>query len=189
MKICIDPGHGERGKDTGAVYDFATEDDINLAIAQYLNLMLYGKDVPKSITAFMTRTRDEKVSLARRCELAKLGEADCFISIHCNAFEDLRVSGIEIFTEKLASPESTILAKFALRQLLLMFPEKYNRGIKKANYTVLVDTKNIPAILVECGFLSNPKDRFFLVEPENQLKLAFALKHAVLKFARHMHEV
>jgi N-acetylmuramoyl-L-alanine amidase len=71
-------------------------------------------------------------------------------------------------------------ANFIQDSLLSQFPDHLDRGVKKAGFYVLKHT-NMPAVLIECEFLSNPNHRRFLKEPENQLALAGAIKTGIMK--------
>lgn len=183
MKIMLDPGHG--GDDNGAAYgekyDYLEEDDLNLAVAQLLRyrLMIDGHDV------HMSRDRDVAVSLDERCRLANAWGADLFISIHADAWHKETTSGISTHIHPHCT-RSTIRAGRAVHDLLTAsFPDHVNRGLKSSNFQVLRGTI-MPAILVELEFVSNPKTRRFLKEPENQLALARALARGVGEYDREI---
>lgn len=91
--IVIDPGHG--GKDPGAIGHGGTfEKDIALAIGKQLRNRLERQD---NFTVYMTREKDEKVSLSERVAFAKDRQADLFISIHINSFPLDNVNFIETY--------------------------------------------------------------------------------------------
>ena len=77
------------------------------------------------------------------------------------------------------SPISMVLAKEIDGRLISLFPGIRHRSIKKSNLYVLGNTR-MPAVLVECGFLSNDIERGFLKEAENQKRLAQAIKQGVI---------
>ena len=167
-KICVDPGHG--GDDNGAQWGDAHEDDINLAVAYLLR-----SELEKSgFEVVMTRERDVYVSLADRCRIANNSKADLFVSIHCDAWHDVTVKGISTHVYLGANEFSHRVGDAILETLLIMFPEHVNRGVKMSNFYVLRNTI-MPAVLIECEFLSNPATRAFLKEPENQLSIAQAI--------------
>ena len=167
-KICIDPGHG--GDDNGAQWGDAREDEINLAVAYLLR-----SELEKSgFEVVMTRERDVFVALADRCRIANNSKADLFVSIHCDAWHDVTVKGISVHVYLGASEFSHRVGDAILEALLIMFPEHVNRGVKMSNFHVLRNTI-MPAVLVECEFLSNPETRAFLKEPENHLSIAQAI--------------
>ena len=171
-KVCIDPGHG--GDDNGAVWGDTSEDDINLAVAYLLR-----SELEKSgFEVVMTRERDIFVSLAERCRIANESRADLFVSIHCDAWHDVTVKGISTHVYLGANQVSYQTAERIQDALLVMFPEHVNRGVKLSNFHVLRNTI-MPAVLVECEFLSNPETRAFLKEPENQLGIAQAIVEGI----------
>lgn len=172
QKIVIDPGHG--GYDNGAVWGYEEEDDINLIVAFLLRCEL-EKTI---IDVELTRERDEAVSLASRVIKANIAKADYFISVHCDAFHNTTAEGMttHIFTH--ANPETEIIANGIQRSLIERFPDHRNRGVRRSNFYVLRKTQ-MPAVLVECEFLSNPKTRRFLREPEYQLGLAQAIAKGI----------
>jgi len=182
IKVFIDPGHG--GNDNGAAwgekYDYVEEDDLNLIISFLLRyeLILSGFDVR------MSREKDEPVTLGRRVALANYFKADIFISIHADAFHTITAKGISTHVYQHASQESLILATWIQTELIKKFMDHTNRRTRKSNFYVLHHTA-MPAVLVECEFISNPETRRFLKEPENQLALAQAIGKGIKKnFAR-----
>lgn len=178
FKVFVDPGHG--GSDNGAAwgerYDYLEEDDLNLIIAFLLRyeLLLSGFDVR------MSRERDEPVTLGRRVALANYWGADVFVSIHADAFHNITAKGISTHIYTYGSQESLILATWIQTEITKKFMDHTNRGTKKSNFYVLHHT-DMPAVLVECEFLSNPETRRFLKEPENQIALARAIGAGIKK--------
>ena len=170
--IVIDPGHG--GEDNGAVWGYAEEDDINLSVAYLLRceLRLRGYVVQ------MTRERDERVSLSERVQFAKTVQADLFLSIHCDAFHKTTARGMSTHIYPNCSQRTKDFAESIQNALISRFPQHINRGIRQSNFYVLRKTV-MPAILIECEFLSNLETRKFLREPENQLGLAQAIASGV----------
>ena len=172
MKIMIDPGHG--GSDNGASYGFVDEDDIALSVAFLLRCELEKRGVE----VFMTREWDIDVSLGDRCRMANHAEADLFVSVHCDAWHKKAVSGISTHVFRNAGRVSMNLATRVQGALMARFPDHINRGVKPAGFYVLKHT-DMPAILVECEFVSNPETYRFLREPENQLAIARAITEGV----------
>lgn len=171
--IMIDPGHG--GKDSGAVWGHAEEDDINLGISFLLRCELVKRD----IDVLMTRERDQAVSLRERTDYANRMQVDLFISIHCDAFHRITASGMSVHVHPECSFTTLQTAGKIKRMLATHFPDHKDRGVRKSNFHVLRHTK-MPAILVETEFLSNPETRKFLREPENQLGLAQAISRGIV---------
>jgi N-acetylmuramoyl-L-alanine amidase len=174
MKICIDPGHG--GTDPGAIGKspfVLNEKDVTLSISLFLKKELEEK----GHTVVFTRDKDVAVSLADRAKIANQNNADIFISIHCNSYANNQAEGIETWI----FPGSTVgekLAEPVQKSLVTAFPIHKNRGVKEANFQVLRDT-DMPAILVECEFISNPTQLKFLADKDNQEKIAQAITSGI----------
>lgn len=100
--IMIDAGHG--GKDPGAVAHGAQEKDINLRMARILGQML--KD--QGFEVHYTRTSDKFLPLEERTAMANAKNADLFISIHCNAYKDTSVRGLEVYYLNLATDAQAV---------------------------------------------------------------------------------
>jgi len=173
MKIVIDPGHG--GEDNGAAWGYAEEDDINLSVAFLLRCELEKRGVE----VLMTRERDVFVSLSDRCMAANQAGADLFVSIHCDAFHKQTASGISTHVYRRASQISMDVAGKIQKALASRFPGHVNRGVKPAGFYVLKNTM-MPAVLIECEFISNPETRRFLREPEHQLAIARAVARVII---------
>jgi len=193
--VVIDPGHG--GKDPGAVSpdgsvkekDFALE--IALKIEERLKILLPGTRV------ILTRRDDSHLALTDRTETANAHDADLFLSIHGNAFDDPRARGVETFYLSSANSrgamrvaarengislarmtdlqatlvdlnvtakkaESAALAHEIQLSLVSFLREKghitRDRGVKTAPFYVLLGAK-MPAVLVECAFITNTNER------------------------------
>ena len=179
MLICIDAGHG--GKDNGAQwgdkYDYVEEDDLNLIISFLLRyeLLFAGH------TTQLTREKDKLVALRDRVLIANNMNADLFLSIHADAFHNTTAKGITTHVYPNCSKSTRSFAERIQSELIKSFPSHTNRGVKESNFYVLRKTK-MPAILIECEFLSNPKTRRFLKEPENQLAIAQAITEGIDKY-------
>lgn len=173
-KIAIDPGHG--GPENGVAWGYTHEDDVNLGIAYLLRCELLHHAFFEYVV--LTRERDEFISLSDRVLLANTNQADLFISIHCDAYHNTTVQGISTHVHPAAAEDTVEIADGIQRSLIKMFPDHVSRGTKRSNFQVLRETF-MPAILVECEFLTNPQMRRFLREPENQLALARAIAGGV----------
>jgi len=173
--VMVDPGHG--GRDPGAISnDFGyREKDINLALAQ-----LFRRCVSKGdflFKVYLTRNRDKFVPLNERAEKANKKGVNLFISFHCNSFSDPDVKGVEIFYDK-AWEQSKVLAAEIYTYLLIIMAGHDGRGIKEADFCVLRNT-NMPSVLIEFEFLSNPEQAEYLNSIENQRKLVNTLASSI----------
>ncbi len=171
--IIIDPGHG--GEDNGAAWGYVEEDDINLIVSFLLRCELekHGHEV------YMIREADHAVSLRKRIDHANDLQVDLFVSIHCDAFHNVSASGMSVHIHPEHSNESLSLAQRINAMLIAYFKDHKNRGVKFSNFYVLRKT-TMPAVLIECEFLSNSEMRKFLREPENQLALARAISKGIV---------
>ena len=180
--ILIDPGHG--GFDGGAIAEDGTvEKHINLAIALCLRDLLYVCGASVEMTR-QTDTgleedssasiRDKKVSDMRR-RLALYNQASMVISIHQNHFSVPKYNGTQVFYSA-NHAESMALAE-SIRAAVVNWVQPHNkRELKKATDGIyLLYHTQTPAVLVECGFLSNPEERDKLKLPAYQQQMAFAI--------------
>jgi len=189
--IVIDPGHG--GFDPGKLgIHGAHEKDINLAIA--LKLQAYLEQSGAFVV--MTRTSDEGLNeegdnnkkrsdMRRRKELINSSEGDILISIHQNSFSESKYKGAQVFYHG-HSKEGERLAK-SIQKQLREFVDPTNKREAKANtdYYVL-KTTNIPAVIVECGFLTNPEEEANLNNEIYQEKIAWAIYLGIVEYFKEI---
>ena len=147
--VIVDPGHG--GRDKGAVWGGVRESDLNLKTA--FKLEYYLKRAGYRVV--LTRRSDRYVSLTRRASIANQYRNAVFVSIHYNATRETWVHGGETFYS--GSKSGRYLASSMQRYLVSNCKVK-NRGARRAGFSVLRNTK-CPAALIECGFLSNSRER------------------------------
>lgn len=174
--IILDAGHG--GNDSGTIEQSTAEKDINLSIALKMKELLEQKN----IQVILTRDKDIFMELEERTEIAKNEEADLFLSIHCNYYEDdSSIRGLECYYSQDSSD-----GEYYAEKLIESLEEKgdiLSRNAKPAEYFVLKNT-NIPSVLVETGYLSNYADRKDLTSQNYQEKLAAELVEGILKGLR-----
>lgn len=186
--ILIDPGHG--GKDPGAsAADGMAEDDINLSVALTLRDMLILCGYPVR----MTRTADTLVEGSGVSDnwkkndmysrLAMYDAALLTVSIHQNHFSQTKYSGTQVFYAP-ALPQSKDIAGCIRETVLRLLQPENKREIKPAEKSIflLTNTKK-PAVIVECGFLSNPDEAARLSDPAYRQQMAFAVCCGVLQYA------
>ena len=163
--VIIDAGHG--GSDGGTVSGKIIEKDINLSVALKLKTILEDNN----IEVILTRNSDEKMSLAQRTSVANDSNADFFISLHCNYYEDdAQIAGLECYYNSPDATESKAYAESIIHAVSLSNDIK-TRDAKTENYYVLRNTQ-IPAVLVEMGFLSNYSESQKLLSDDYQEILA-----------------
>ncbi|MGI9952587.1 N-acetylmuramoyl-L-alanine amidase [Moorellaceae bacterium AZ2] len=177
--VVVDPGHG--GIDVGARGSKGTnEAEIVLVISRHLAEFLRqgGAQV------FLTRQDDSVIEgesgddLVERVRLAQKVKADLFISVHANAFDD-REHGAQVFFDP-ASQEGRKLAEAIQAEIrrLLKNTEREALGLD----AFVLRTQKIPAVIVEVGFLSNPREEKLLVNPSYQREMAFAIYAGIARY-------
>ena len=173
-RIVLDPGHGDT--DSGAVsIDGLRESDVVLSIAYKV------RDILKhSFDVFMTRDSDTFVSLNYRSSYANnLGDVAAFVSIHCNSASSTSATGWEIFTSKGDTGDADKLAASIGKRYAARFQDLPARGLKEANFSVLQHT-TMPAVLVECCFLSNAEEAQWISSDEIQQQHAEAIADGII---------
>lgn len=200
--IAIDPGHG--GIDSGAIgYEGIREKDICLAIGTKVGNLLERH----GFSVVMTRNSDCTVGLDERTTYANNNQADLFVSIHANWAPNQRAIGVETFClkpsllqqmgsqlsyaqQKLCTDEVNQRADYAyaLAQsvqrhvcdtILPFHEELIDRKVKHSVSQVLLGAQ-MPAILVEVGFVSNPKEALLLNDVEYQNRIAHGIYDGIL---------
>ena len=182
--VILDAGHG--GFDGGAVApDGTIEKDINLKIAVTLRdfLRVGGFEV------IMTRESDvstddaegekiasrKKSDMRNRLELINKYPDAVFVSIHLNKFTTSAASGSQIFYGP-KREESKLLSDYIQSAVVKLLQPQNQRVSKQATKsTYLLYNAEIPAVIVECGFLSNPAELERLKDEEYQKKMAFSI--------------
>lgn len=188
--IVIDAGHG--GEDGGAVSENGVlEKDINLSIANDTSALFYllGFDVKqtrKTDIALDNREdtiRKRKVSdMKKRLEIFNYSKENTIISIHQNKFTESKYHGTQIFYSP-NNPKSKQLAdsiKYSVKGLLQPDNE---RECKKADSGIyLLKNTNNPAVIVECGFISNGEECKNLLDSQYQKQMAFSITAGFLSY-------
>lgn len=189
--IIIDPGHG--GEDGGTVSSSGiVEKDINLSISLKIDnlLKLYGFET------LMTRnddrliydndcktTREKKVSdIHNRMSIAEKHPDSIFLSIHQNHFDQSKYYGAQVFYSK-NNPESQIIAECIQSSIASKLQPENTRLIKPSGTEIyLLYHAKSPAIMVECGFLSNGAEAQLLNDDEYQTKISAAIVQGILTY-------
>ena len=174
VDIVIDPGHGEH--DPGAVADDIYEKDITLDIALKTEKLL--KDAGYKVR--LTRDDDSFLELGERAEFANKRNAKVFVSIHCNSSEDGSGQGIETYYGESKTDMDLNLAE-NIQKCLIAQTGARDREIKEASYTVLVRTE-MPAALVETGFMTNDVERAQLMDEHYQELIALGISEGIMAF-------
>ena len=195
IRIVIDPGHG--GEDAGAVAkDGTLEKDLNLDISKLLFVIL---DLNGNSVA-LTRSEDtllydkygdltdytgqKKVyDLKNRLRLAEENPNSIYVGIHMNKFSEAQYSGLQVYYS-VENPLSYSLALDIKNTVCANLQFENKRPLKRADSTIYILHKSkIPAVLVECGFLSNEEELSLLKSKDYQRALAINLFASLVKYA------
>lgn len=176
-KVVIDPGHG--GTDQGAAgASGENEKDFTLQLSHKVKELI--QEEPR-IEVYMTRTDDRFLSSVdrERPEMANQLDADLFISIHGNTYTDPDVSGTETYYYR---KESFKLAKI-LHKHVAEATGFRDRGVKKEDFFVIKDTK-MPAVLLEVGYLTNPRDEAQMFTDDFQYRIAASIREGMKEYLK-----
>ena len=180
----IDPGHG--GADGGAVAaDGTLEKDLNLQIANSLTqlLVLYGHNTAQTRDSDAIDYPDAAKSIRQkkvydtknRVRFTGEKQNPVFISLHLNTYPSPQYFGPQVFFSK-NNPQGKELAGQIQQSLKNTGLDSASRVIKQAPKGVyLMDNLHCPAVIVECGFLTNPAELGLLKQPSHQKELAIAV--------------
>ena len=190
--IVLDAGHG--GIDPGAMNKDKTvlEKDINLQITMKI------KELIEASGGNVILTRDKDVSLyeegnnkttrqkynenlKNRKKIIENSQADMFISIHLNSFEDSKYYGAQTFYPA-GKEDGKSLAQIIQTELKRVVDNTNNREIKPREDLYLIKENQMPSVLIECGFLSNENEAKLLADEEYQEKIAWAIYVGIQKY-------
>ncbi|WP_166647457.1 N-acetylmuramoyl-L-alanine amidase [Prosthecobacter fusiformis] len=194
--VVLDAGHG--GHDGGAVAGGTIEK--NLALT--LTLRLRDQLLSQGMRVKMTRDKDVFLPLEERASIASQAEAAAFVSLHLNTSASPDVSGIETYytKRKTLSAQRAMQAKWSLAtgsvqdergQWLAKSLQKHvcqatqavDRGIKERSYAV-VSQSLVPAVLIECGFLTNAPEMEKLKKRTYQEQLTRGIAAGITQFVK-----
>ena len=164
--IIIDAGHG--GEDNGCGFNNIMEKDINLEIARLVVQKLKELGYPVE----MAREDDTYIAKEERVEEANKNRALIYVSIHQNSCPDSSVKGIETwYNGEDTTRDSARLARL-IHQETIKSTQAVERDMVSDNSLCVVDKTQMPACLIETGFLSNGEERALLQTKEYQEKVA-----------------
>ena len=167
--VVIDAGHG--GKDGGSVWNGLIEKKLCLDVAKRVEAGLKSR----GIKTVMIRRTDTFVELEQRARLANRVPSSVFVSIHFNGSRTTLISGGEAYYR---SPRGKVLAA-AISRAIKSRVTGGSRGIFYGSYKVLRETQ-MPAVLVECGYISNKREAARCADPAHRQKLADAIVSGLL---------
>ena len=173
--LVLDPGHG--GTDTGsdACVGNWEEKDYNLDFVLRLEKQIQWD----GWKVYCTRMDDRQVSLSDRVNFANEVEADYFVSIHCNSTDEIEGTGLEaLYKSNTYKAESKDLAAECMKELSMATGLK-NRDLLDGQEIYIIRKANMPTVLLEMGFLTDPKDAAYLSKSENREKMMKTLSNAL----------
>jgi N-acetylmuramoyl-L-alanine amidase len=147
---------------------YSEESDIALELGK-----LFIEEARKEYEIFPTRTEDKYITLGKRCNIANREDVDVFISFHCNAAVAESAKGIETLYHP-DSKEGKKLAA-AVQKELIAVTDTPDRGIKSRNDLHVLNGTDMPAILIEFGFITNVEEERLLNDRQYQRKLIKAI--------------
>ena len=169
--VVVDAGHG--GKDSGAYRRYGPpEKMVALDVAQRLNRKLRESQ----LKTVMTRSSDVFIELNDRVAIENAQKNAIFVSIHFNDSRRRKIRGFETYYHSGASVD---LAN-GIQQKLMTIPNSANGGVHTANFRVL-RLASCPAVLVECGYLSNRSEGNKTREWEYRELLADRIAEAIVE--------
>lgn len=180
--IVLDAGHG--GWDPGKTgTNGADEKLLNLAVVEKLAEYLEqgGAEVILTRDSDAALGKGKKADMAERKKIVNETGADILVSIHQNAFPSARAKGAQVFYHK-SSEKGKVLAECVQESLRSRVDGSNIRQAKENKEYYILRTTEIPAVIVECGFLSNAEEERLLNDAEYQEKLAWAIYCGILDY-------
>jgi N-acetylmuramoyl-L-alanine amidase len=200
--VVLDPGHG--GHDRGAVNRWGSEKNYNLDLCRRIRPHLQKA----GLRVVITRSRDQFIALEQRPSMAnRLGDGAIFVSVHFNAAatSNSLATGYEVFTlTPRGAPNShdayltrrsfsaerghrndhaNHLLATTIQHAKLGLVPMFDRGVKRARFAVLRGA-SVPAVLIEGGFMTHPRDARNLHSVEWRERLAEAVAQGIIEYAK-----
>ncbi len=177
ITIMLDPGHGD--SDSGA------QGPLGLRYAEKAINLDFGLKLQEELknlgaTVLMTRTTDIELSLEARLAASRKAKPDLFISLHANSMNDnVDISTIDGFSMYYRDKHAKFIAQTILNTTLDTLNRK-NKGIHNKNFYVIRGTWT-PSVLIESGFVPNPVEFEWLINEDEQAKLAKTIAEGIVK--------
>jgi N-acetylmuramoyl-L-alanine amidase len=198
--IALDPGHG--GRDRGYYKGSLFEKNLTLLLALEVRTQL----VKAGFKVVLTRTTDVQVERADRPALAQARQADLFVSLHFNSAGEAGTEphGVETYCATPVGARSTnvqgnsgntgpapgniyngqnLVLAYLLQRSLVKSLGWEDRGVRRARWEVLCQAE-MPAALIEAGFLSNPQEGNRIADPIYRRRMAKAIAEGILAYKR-----
>jgi N-acetylmuramoyl-L-alanine amidase len=205
--IVIDPGHGGENAGTRSSVANRYEKEFTLDWARRLAFLLASN----KWDVFLTRNSDIDLSLSNRTAVAESRKADVFISLHFNsAAPDDAEAGLETYCLTPSGMPSTVTRGFAddaslafpnnafdqeniqlaasIHRMLLEVNGDRDRGVRRARFLGVLRNQRRPAVLIEGGYLSNPREARMISDPAYLQKLAEAVARGLMTAVEVKHD-
>jgi len=181
LVVAADPGHGGYAGGAGPRDSGKWEKELTLQIAREIEDALAGRGAQ----VVLTRTEDiclaqegsgkarKRADLQKRLDVAESANADVFLSIHLNEYRDRAESGPQVFYQR-GADSGRLLAGVMQEALVRTLKPSKVRSANAGDYYVLRNTA-LPAVLVECGFLSNAEEEKKLLDRAYQQRIGQAV--------------
>ena len=190
--VVVDAGHG--GEDGGATgVHGELEKDINLAIAlelqrlleqhQFQVVMVRDWDTDLSDQNLPTVAQRKRSDLRQRLRLVEESGGCVLLSIHQNFFTESQYSGAQVFYSA-NDPRGEALAEAIRASITETLQPENTRQNKVGEGVYLLEQCQVPAVLVECGFLSNPEEAAALADPDYQKRMAQAIYNGLVRYLK-----
>ena len=193
--LVIDPGHGGGDPGSHSVAGGRVEKDLTLDWALRVRALLTNS----GWRVYLTRTNDSEITPTNRAAFAQHVHADLFVSLHMNSISSAEYSGIETYCETPAGVPSNAVRgsedqaavpnnvfddqniswAMRLHQAVLRKTGAADRGVRRARFIAVLKYQKCPAVLVEGGYLSNPREAALLITPVYRQQLAEAVAAAL----------
>ncbi len=200
--VVIDPGHGGANFGTRSFDGSLVEKDLTLDWAKRVQQTL--RKQASNWTVLLTRTNDMELTGMQRVAFADAAQADLFISLHFNSVaNNADQAGLETYCmTPLGLPsnltrefeddlthvypnnqfdESNLYHALSLHRTLVGLTGRQDRGLRRARFMTVVREQTRPAVLIEGGYLSNPREARLIATPEFRQRLADAIVAALLE--------
>lgn len=202
IHVLIDPGHGgyDKGATTRARFrsdsSLIKESDLTLSLSQKILNLIHDK-YDHAIEAEVTRNGNQFISLSQRIEKAQNPQIDLYISLHYNSASSEALSGTEVYFPQSQKLDEDLSVLDAIKQDVietgrikksLQFSQQLTPEwtisplkIRRASFYIL-DKSPVPSILIEVGYLSNPREQKKLLNLQSQDMVAESIVKALLNF-------
>lgn len=172
--VVLDPGHG--GHDRGASIGYVFEKHLALDTARRVEQLLKQA----GLKVVMTRSRDVFIPLPDRASAGNRYSNAIFVSIHYNYNRGGSGNGVESYYQH---SDSYSLASY-IQAYLVQRTRMTNRGVKTANFHVIRNTTRNPAVLIECGFVSNGTERSHMLTGEFRSRIAEGIAQGIVSYRK-----